>query len=253
MPDRPGHFHRHRFPAEVISYAVWLYYRFPLSHRDVEELLSERGIQVSYEAVRRWANKFGPIFAEDLRRRRVRPGRTWHLDEVFLRMNGRRVYLWRAVDEHDAPTTRAHATWNNVGTRMTFTYGGASTVTPDGVVQPVMVIDYWEQWDNNQADWLMRASKRSDAQGCHYMNYILVNDEPLFELDMFSYSATVDPNKWDFESAMLHEMGHLLTLGHVTGSAYYHVVMHEFLTRGQNRRSLSSADREGIMKIYGPR
>ncbi|MBA3968854.1 MAG: IS6 family transposase [Gemmatimonadetes bacterium] len=100
MPDRPGHFHRHRFPAEVISYAVWLYYRFPLSHRDVEELLSERGIQVSYEAVRRWANKFGPIFAEDLRRRRVRPGRTWHLDEVFLRMNGRRVYLWRAVDEH---------------------------------------------------------------------------------------------------------------------------------------------------------
>ena len=100
MPDRPGHFHRHRFPAEVISYAVWLYYRFPLSHRDVEELLSERGIQVSYETVRRWAIKFGPLFAAELRRRQARLGKTWHVDEVFLRMNGQRVYLWRAVDEH---------------------------------------------------------------------------------------------------------------------------------------------------------
>jgi putative transposase len=100
MPDRPGHFHRHRFPAEVISYAVWLYYRFPLSHRDVEELLAQRGIDVSYETVRRWAIKFGVLFAEKLRRREARRGQTWHLDEVFLRMNGRRVYLWRAVDEH---------------------------------------------------------------------------------------------------------------------------------------------------------
>ena len=100
MPDRPGHFHRHRFPAEVISHAVWLYYRFPLSHRDVEELLCERGIQVSYETVRRWAIKFGALFAKELRRREAPPGRTWHVDEVFLRMNGRRVYLWRAVDEH---------------------------------------------------------------------------------------------------------------------------------------------------------
>jgi putative transposase len=100
MPDRPGHFHRHRFPAEIISYAVWLYYRFPLSHRDVEELLAERGIKVSYETVRRWAIKFGSLFAENLRRREVPRGTTWHIDEVFLRMNGRRVYLWRAVDEH---------------------------------------------------------------------------------------------------------------------------------------------------------
>lgn len=100
MPHRPGHFHRHRFPAEIISYAVWLYYRFPLSHRDVEELLSERGIQVSYETVRCWAIKFGSLFAEELRLRGVRRGKSWHLDEVFLRMNGRRVYLWRAIDEH---------------------------------------------------------------------------------------------------------------------------------------------------------
>ena len=100
MTERRGHFHRHRFPAEVISYAVWLYYRFPLSHRDVEELLAQRGIQVSHEAVRRWAIKFGARFAEELRRREARAGKTWHLDEVFLRMNGRRVYLWRAIDEH---------------------------------------------------------------------------------------------------------------------------------------------------------
>ena len=99
MPDRPGHFHRHRFPAEVISYAVWLYSRFPLSHRDVEELLAERGIQVSYETARRWSIKFVPRFAEQLRRREPRSGKVWHLDEVFLRMNGRRVYLWRAIDE----------------------------------------------------------------------------------------------------------------------------------------------------------
>ncbi len=100
MPDRPGHFHRHRFPAPVISYAVRPYYRFPLSHRDVEELRAERGIQVSYETVRRWAIKFGSLFAEELRRREARPGKSWYVDEVFLRMNGRRVYLWRAVDEH---------------------------------------------------------------------------------------------------------------------------------------------------------
>ena len=100
MPDRSGHFHRHRFPSEVISYAVWLYYRFPLSHRDVEELLAERGIQVSYESVRHWSIKFAALFAEELRRRETRSGKTWHVDEVFLRMNGRRVYLWRAVDEY---------------------------------------------------------------------------------------------------------------------------------------------------------
>ena len=73
MPDRLGHFHRHRFPSEIISYAVWLYYRFPLSHRDVEELFAERGIEVSYETVRRWAIKFGILFAEKLRRREAPP------------------------------------------------------------------------------------------------------------------------------------------------------------------------------------
>jgi putative transposase len=100
MPDCPGHVHRHRFPTEIIAHAVWLYHRFALSFRDVEELLFERGIIVSYESIRAWVNKFGEQFAAGLRRRGQRPGRTWHLDEVFLKIRGEQVYLWRAVDEH---------------------------------------------------------------------------------------------------------------------------------------------------------
>jgi putative transposase len=90
----------HRFPREVIAHAVRLYLRFALSFRDVEELLAERGIQVSYETVRRWVAKFGAYYAEELRRREARLGRTWSLDEMATRV-GRRVHrLWRAVDEH---------------------------------------------------------------------------------------------------------------------------------------------------------
>jgi putative transposase len=100
VPDRAGHHHRHRFPAEVIAHAVWLYHRFALSLRDVEELLYERGIVVTYETVRAWVAKFGARYAADLRKRAAKPGRTWHLDEVFTRAGGRQVYLWRAVDEH---------------------------------------------------------------------------------------------------------------------------------------------------------
>lgn len=100
MPHRPGHFHRHRFPAEIIRYAVWLYHRFALSFRDVEELLFERRIVVTYETVRAWVEKFGERFAAELRRRERQPGRTWHLDEVFVKIRGTQVYLWRAVDEN---------------------------------------------------------------------------------------------------------------------------------------------------------
>src|SRR5215212_1887952 len=89
---------RHRFPPEVIRHAIWLYLRFTLSYRDVEELLIERGIEVSYETVRRWVLKFGPSFARNLRRLRPRPADTWHLDEVVVSIQGRRMYLWRAVD-----------------------------------------------------------------------------------------------------------------------------------------------------------
>ena len=89
---------RHRFPSEIIRYAVWLYFRFPLSYRDVEDLLTERGIDVSYETIRRWALKFGQAFARKLRKTRPRPDVRWHLDEVFVTINGKRSYLWRAVD-----------------------------------------------------------------------------------------------------------------------------------------------------------
>jgi putative transposase len=100
VPDRPGYHHRHRFPTAIIAHAVWLYSRFALSPRDVEELLCERGVVVTYETVRAWVAKFGAAYAAELRKREVSPGRTWHLDEVFTRVGGRQVYLWRAVDEH---------------------------------------------------------------------------------------------------------------------------------------------------------
>ena len=89
---------RYRFPPAIIQHAVWLYYRFPLSYRDVEDLLAERGIDVSYETVRRWALKFGQAYARRLRTTRPRPDVRWHLDEVFVSITGRRMYLWRAVD-----------------------------------------------------------------------------------------------------------------------------------------------------------
>jgi putative transposase len=88
----------HRYPVEVIAHCVWLYFRFPLSFREVEELMLQRGVIVSYETVRRWCAKFGQVYANGLRRRRPRPGDTWHLDEVFIKINGEQKYLWRAVD-----------------------------------------------------------------------------------------------------------------------------------------------------------
>ncbi len=82
-----------RFPAEIISHCVWLYYRFPLSLREVEEMMLARGITLSHETVRQWCAKFGQTYANGLRRRRPRPGDTWHLDEVFVTINGQRRYL----------------------------------------------------------------------------------------------------------------------------------------------------------------
>src|ERR1700731_2618929 len=100
MRKPPNPHYRHRFPAELISHAVWLYHVFSLSLRDVELLLVERGVFVSYETVRRWCKKFGQTFASRLRRRRPRPGDKWYLDEVFIRIQGVQHYLWRAVDQH---------------------------------------------------------------------------------------------------------------------------------------------------------
>jgi len=90
----------HRYPVEIINHCVWLYFRFPLSFREVEELMLVRGVAVSYETIRRWCAKFGRAYANQLRRRRSCGGDTWHIDEVFVGINGRLRYLWRAVDQH---------------------------------------------------------------------------------------------------------------------------------------------------------
>ena len=90
---------RHRFPPEIIQYAVWLYNRFNLSHRDMEDLLAERGITVSRESIRLWCNKFGPQFVKRLKRRHQGYGDTFFIDEVFVRIQGKQQYLWRAVDQ----------------------------------------------------------------------------------------------------------------------------------------------------------
>jgi putative transposase len=90
---------RHRFPPDIISYAVWLYYRFNLSHRDIEDLLAERGITVSREAIRLWCIKFGAIFTRRLKRKHRGYGDTFYIDEVFVKINGKQHYLWRAVDQ----------------------------------------------------------------------------------------------------------------------------------------------------------
>ncbi len=90
---------RHRFPAEIISHCVWLSFCLPLSSRQVELVMAQRGIDVTYEAIRQWCRKFGQQYANELKRRRPKPGDKWHLDEVFLKINGKTQYLWRAVDQ----------------------------------------------------------------------------------------------------------------------------------------------------------
>jgi hypothetical protein len=98
--NEPLSYRGYRYPIEVISHAVWLYFRFHLSLRDVEELLAERGVTVTYGTIRAWCIKFGPTYAAGLRRRRARPSDKWHLDEVQLKIKGKRHWLWRAVDKH---------------------------------------------------------------------------------------------------------------------------------------------------------
>ncbi len=99
MTSPPPSYHGYRFPPEIISHAVWLYHRFGLSFRDTEDLLAQRGVTVTYEAIRQWCLTFGLDYARRLRCRRGRQGDTWYLDEVFVKIQGRQQYLWRAVDE----------------------------------------------------------------------------------------------------------------------------------------------------------
>jgi putative transposase len=97
-PSTPAYY-RHRFPSQIISHCVWLYFRFSLSFRDVEELMAERGVAVTYESIREWCVKFGQSYAKRMRSRSPRPGDRWHLDEIFLTIADKRQYLWRAVDQ----------------------------------------------------------------------------------------------------------------------------------------------------------
>ncbi|MEO0377220.1 MAG: IS6 family transposase [Cyanobacteria bacterium P01_A01_bin.17] len=91
---------RHRFPAEIISYCVWLYYTFPLSFRDIQKKMAYRGIEVTYEAIRKWCRKFAQAYANQIRRCRSKPADKWHLDEVVIKTKGKKYYLWRAVDKY---------------------------------------------------------------------------------------------------------------------------------------------------------
>ncbi len=97
--NKPKIYKRYRFPSEIIQFAVWLYFRFNLSHRDIEDLLAERGINVSYEAIRLWCNKFGPKYVARLKRKHQGYGDTFFIDEVFIKIDGKPNYLWRAVDQ----------------------------------------------------------------------------------------------------------------------------------------------------------
>jgi putative transposase len=97
--DMTSMYKRHRFPPEIIQYAVWLYHRFNLSARDIEDLMAERGIAISYESIRLWCIKFGPKYAKRLRRRHQGYGDTFFIDEVFVKIQGKQHYLWRAVDQ----------------------------------------------------------------------------------------------------------------------------------------------------------
>jgi putative transposase len=108
---------RHRFPPAIIGHAVWLYFHFALSYRDVEELLAERGVIVTYETIRQWCRKFGQTYANELRRRRPRSGDTWHLDEVFVQINGVTHYLWRAKPRLMIADTSSHRARQALGPR----------------------------------------------------------------------------------------------------------------------------------------
>src|ERR1019366_2822749 len=98
MTRQPPSYHGYRFPPEIISHAVWLYHRFCLSFRDAEGLLAQRGVTVTYETIRQWCRTFGPAYARTLRHRQGRLGDAWYLDELFVTIQGRQQYLWRAID-----------------------------------------------------------------------------------------------------------------------------------------------------------
>ena len=169
----------YRFPPVIIQQAIWLYLRFTLSFRDLEDLLAERGIIVSYETVRRWVNHFGPKIAAGLRKRRPRPHTTWHLDEVYLKIDGRMVYLWRAVDGEGevldvlVQTKRNKAAALKLMRKLLKKYG----LMPDKIVtddlrsygaaaRELGISDHHERgrWRNNRAENSLQPTRRRERK-----------------------------------------------------------------------------------------
>lgn len=185
---------RHRFPPEIISYAVWLYFRFNLSHRDIEDLLAQRGVNVSYESVRCWCIKFGPKYAKQLRRKHHGFGDTFFVDEVFIRIGGKQHYLWRAVDQDGDVVDVLLQTRRNTAAAMRFfkrilrsAGGSPRTIVTDklrsyGAAQREMG-GAWEhdtsQYSNNRCEQSLRPTRskersmkmfRSMKQGRRFLN-----------------------------------------------------------------------------------
>ena len=165
---------RHRFPPEIVSYAVWLYYRFNLSHRDIEDLLAERGITVSREAIRLWCIKFGAIYTRRLKRKHRGSGDSFYIDEIFVKINGKQHYLWRAVDQDGEvvdvylQAKRDGATAKRFFKRLLRNHGGElRTIVTDklrsyGVAHRELMpetIHSTEQYENNRAEQSHEATR----------------------------------------------------------------------------------------------
>jgi len=165
---------RHRFPPDIISYAVWLYHRFNLSHRDIEDLLAERGITVSRESIRLWCIKFGAIYTRRLKRKHRGYGDTFYIDEVFVKINGRQHYLWRAVDQDGEvvdvylQAKRDGAAAKSFLKRLLRSYGGeprkivTDKLRSYGVAHRELIpetIHSTEQYENNRAEQSHEATR----------------------------------------------------------------------------------------------
>jgi putative transposase len=179
MTNPAARYHGYRFPPEIISHAAWLYHRFCVSFRDTEDLLTERGITVSYEAIRQWRRTFGPEYAHRLRRRQGRLGDTWYLDELFVTIHGRQQYLWRAVDQDGdvidilvQPTRDRHAAarfFRNLlkgqgrAPRRLITDKLRSYSAAHGLVMPA-VVHSTQQYENNRAEVSHQATRQRERQ-----------------------------------------------------------------------------------------
>ena len=165
---------RHRFPPDIISYAVWLYYRFSLSHRDIEDLLAERGIIVTRESIRLWCIKFGAIYTRRLKRKHRGYGDTFYIDEVFVKINGKQYYLWRAVDQDGEvvdvylQAKRDGAAAKRFFRRLLRTHGGeprkivTDKLRSYGVAHRELIpeaIHSTEQYENNRAEQSHEATR----------------------------------------------------------------------------------------------